>query len=359
MRYSSSRSRRRCPFGAALLSVVLAAACDYEPTSPRPTVEPNPLPTFATAAAEGGTWVGRAPMPRGRVNLGAGVIPNARGVTIFYVIGGQNLRGDATTNVVHAYNPLLNSWATKARLPDDRVFPNGAGAINGKLYLTGGYDGATPTSDLGFTRRTLFVYDPATNTWVQKKLMPVSSAGGVTGVINGRLYVLTGVKYECQDCPTVTTRSLYRYNPATDTWTKLASAPNPHAGGVGGVINGKFYVAGGGGELEGPPDRRLHVYNPATNTWSSKAPMPLRDRGPGITGAVVAEKLYVTGGGSSAVDAYDPANDTWTRQTDVPDPARWDQAAGTIKDFRGNQQMIVVGAADQNFGPGETWIYTP
>jgi Tol biopolymer transport system component/N-acetylneuraminic acid mutarotase len=343
------------------VAVTLAFACNLDQTAPAPGVELDPLPTFAVAGAagKGGSWETRARIPSGRVNMGAGVIPNVRGETVFYAVGGQSLNG-AITNVVQAYNPISNTWAIKAPLPVRRVFANGTGVINGKLYLPGGYDRADQSGLLGITQRQLFVYDAATNAWSQKKMMPVSSAAGVSGVIAGRLYVLTGVKHECQDCPTITPRSLYRYDPASDTWNRLASAPNPHVGGVGGVINGKFYVAGGGAEFEGPTTRHLDVYDPATNTWTSKAPMPTT-RDPGAAGAVVGERLYLTGAGTSIVEAYEPATDKWTRQADAPDPARWDQGAGTIRNDRGDEQMIVVGAPPEepNGGPGDTWVHTP
>ena len=344
----------------AFVAGALALACEQQPTAPLPTAELDPIPTFAIAATDrSGTWETRAPMPSGRLNFGAGVIPNARGETIFYTISGQSGMGDATSNVVQAYNPISNTWANKARLPAHRAFPNGTGVMNGKLYLPGGFEGADQSGQLGASRRELFVYDAATNAWSQRRMMPVSSAGGVSAVINGQLYVLTGARSECRLCPVTNTRSLYRYNPATDIWNKLAGAPRPHVTGVGGVINGKFYVAGGG-EWE-KPTTHLDVYDPATNTWTSKASMPFRERQPGIAGAVVGEKLYVTGGGTNIVDAYDPATDKWTRQADAPDPARWDQVAGTIRNSRGDEQLIVAGAApaEPHFGPGETWVYTP
>src|SRR5687767_3611810 len=138
MRYPSSQSRGSFPTrGLTLVAAAVAAACDFEQTSPPPAVEQNPIPiiAIASAAAKGGTWETRAPMPTGRLNFGAGVIPNARGETIFYAISGQSGQGDATSNVVQAYNPISNTWSTKARLPVHRAFPNGTGVINGKLYL--------------------------------------------------------------------------------------------------------------------------------------------------------------------------------------------------------------------------------
>jgi hypothetical protein len=68
-------------------------------------------------------------------------------------------------------------------------------------------------------------------------------------------------------------RKLLRYNPATDIWVTKASAPHFHKNGAGGVIDNKFYVAGG--QDDGfNQTRNLDVYDPATNTWKTLAPMP-------------------------------------------------------------------------------------
>jgi len=73
-------------------------------------------------------------------------------------------------------------------MPGRRYNGDGAGVINGKLYVAGGWnypDSVLPQSQL-------FVYDPATNQWSTGAPMPqqvlYGSAGGATGVIGGKLY---------------------------------------------------------------------------------------------------------------------------------------------------------------------------
>lgn len=121
--------------------------------------------------------------------------------------------------------------------------------------------------------------------------MPKATAAGVTGVIGGKLYVLPGV---CsgdywpnpQYCAQLAIRKLYRYDPASNTWAQMAWCPHFHAGGASGVINGKFYVAGGSGAAW------LDVYDPATNSWKTLA-APVPTVGSKAAGAALNNKLFV------------------------------------------------------------------
>lgn len=81
------------------------------------------------------------------------------------------------------------------------------------------------------------------------------------------MWALTG---RCDNCVNLITRQMYRYDPTTDRWyTSLPSCPQAHWQGVGGVLNGKFYVVSGVGS-DGNPTR----HDPATNKWTAKAPLP-------------------------------------------------------------------------------------
>jgi hypothetical protein len=83
----------------------------------------------------------------------------------------------------------------------------------------------------------LFAYDYANDRNIPKHDMPNYTSDGVTGVINGKLYVLPGV---CGGdhwpdpgyCDTGAFRNLFRYDPATDAWTKMGR-PQDRAFGPG------------------------------------------------------------------------------------------------------------------------------
>jgi len=306
-------------FAFASSVLLLLPACHDSVPPTQPGAPDAAMGLLETPLAAGvGSWSPRAPMPTPRTGHVAKAALSAEGEWILYVFGGHDWEdGDAALSTVEAYNVATDSWTTKTASPYERAKMNGIGRIGHRLYLPGG---GFETGN-GFERWAgLMVYDTRQDRWIQKADMPQASSEGVTGVIAGKLYVLTGMDnvYEddvpCSDCPgspTQYTRQLFRYDPANNTWTRRRSSPHFHVGGAAGVIGGKFYVAGGYGA--GGATRRLDIYDPVTNQWSSGADMP-EPRG-GITGAVVGGRLFVIGGD---VMAYDPVTNRWTAKAPVP-----------------------------------------
>jgi N-acetylneuraminic acid mutarotase len=223
------------------------------------------------------------------------------------------------------------------------------GNIGGKLYISGGFvEGVGKVNDL-------YEYDPNRNTWTRKRDLPKRVAQGITGVIGGKLYVLAG---SCDDCASRTISRLFRYDPVTNVWNNsLPSAPSAHVGGVGGVINGKFYVAGGINR-NGRTTNRLDVYDPVTNTWTTLAPMS--EERAGAAAAVLGGKLYVIGKNNvspgerqGSVEAYSPATNTWTTRAPLPGAGRGDLAAGRIT-HEGQGHILAVGGTDvESSSPGD------
>ena len=123
-----------------------------------------------------------------------------------------------------------------------------------------------------------------------------------------------------------TTTGLHeRYDPATDSWSRVADLPVSskvdHIQGV--EVGGKIYYVGGLSGWPGPHVSTVHVYDPATDTFAQGASMP-EGRGRGAGGvAAYGGKIYYAGGmhDGKAVpwfDAYDPKADSWSRLPDMP-----------------------------------------
>jgi len=268
---------------------------------------------------------------------------------LVYVAGGSN---GHETSTVQAYNPSTNTWATLANMPAGRYASDGAVAINGKLYVPGGWDNTTTF----LPHSNLFIYNPATNSWSSGASLPLLSAGGVSAAIDGKLYVTTP-----DDGYSGYYTFLNAYDPVSNTWSSLAAAPHPQSGAVGGVIDGKLYVAGGtdGSDSAG----YLDVYDSSTNTWTSKAPLPY---GVGsAAGGVLNGKLYVIGGGGlesngngsgvylNTVEVYDPVTNTWT--TDTPAPTARSGAGGAVV----NGVLYVVGGSSSSGILATNEAFTP
>ena len=346
----------RPPKLAFTLSLLALAACgeNTDPTQPGTVAERSTLePSFALAS---NTWTKRAPLRGPRYGPAAGVVNNSAGNPILYVFGGHF---DEFQLGTVAYNYATNTWTTKAGNFEGE-YTNGVGRIGGKLYISGGFNiaGGDPFC-CDATQRTLYVYDPVADRLTRKADMPRQTARGVTGVINGKLYVLSGYCADDEppvfDCDVeINHRLLYRYDPATNNWTTLGPAPHSHALGAGGVINGRFYVAGGGS------GSWLDVYDPVTNTWTTRASLP--EGRTGVAGAVLQNKLYVIGGngpsGKRAVFAYDPVTNTWRTRASL-NVGRTNLAAASLVTRFGNPKILAVGGFDGSEGPGANELYTP
>lgn len=293
----------------AVGSLALLAACsaDSLPTEP-PSLGPATPAGGATADYVADSWGGKPGMTTARRGL---VTATVNG--LIYAIGG---RGSNETNLasVESYNPTginVFGWSAKAPLPSPRAWASGAATIGGKIYVPGGLNSnATAT-------RTLYMYRPATNSWVSKAQMPVASYGGASVAINGKLYVLT---------PAASSTLLHRYDPSTNDWTPRATGPQGHWYPVVGVIDGKIYVAGTMSGNESA-SHVLSVYDPASNTWSEKTAMPEDQIGAG--GLAIGGKLYSVGGFYTlnasprvALHIYNAASDSWTQKTPMPNAPR-------------------------------------
>jgi N-acetylneuraminic acid mutarotase len=260
------------------------------------------------------------------------------------VVGGENGNRQAMSRV-SAYNLDTKTWSQLQPLPAPRAYVWGVTPLGGKLYVAGGRRLGSPAD---FPQKSLFVYDPATNTWTRKADMPLPAyAGGVQGAINGILYA-----YQFPYDPYVSPQggTFLMYTPATDKWVRLP-VPRGHQGSpVGGVIDGKFYLAGGM-DAYSNTSTELDMYNPRTGTWTAKRPMLFGQDA--AMAAVFHGRLFVAGGvnygatlaGMADLQVYDPATDTWTRGTSMPS-GRWIWAAAA-----GGGKFWVIGGRQDGWRP--------
>lgn len=92
---------------------------------------------------------------------------------IIYVAGGSN-------NCLVLYNPLTNSWTTKASMNIAR-YNHGLAAVGGKLYAIGGNN-----------TMTVEEYSPLTDTWTICADMPIKKSNFGIVTINDKIYTVDG-----------------------------------------------------------------------------------------------------------------------------------------------------------------------
>jgi N-acetylneuraminic acid mutarotase len=276
------------------------------------------LAVATSGQAGGDTWQTLAPMPAARQELATAVL-NGK----IYVIAGYDENGNSTDSVF-VYNPATNTWASAHPLPGLNNHNNAAVAA-GKLYSFGGRSSTT------------YLYDPTNDSWAPVATLNLGRGDtAAVGVINDRIYVAGGDPAG---------NAMEVFNPAANTWTTLApmSVARNHCG--GGVINGKFYVVGGRGAAGAPT--ALEAYDPQSNTWSVRAPMPTGRSGIGV--GVVNGELYVFGGEipnlHAEVEVYNPGTNTWRRRPDMPAPRH-----GIWASVIGNKIYLPGGGEIQGFG---------
>ncbi len=192
------------------------------------------------------------------------------------------------------YDPRTDAWTEIAEAPINSGNNGGAAYLNGKIYTS--Y--TNNSAELG-------VYDIATDTW---STIPNPLGDGTADItaFAGELYLVNGLAF-------------VKYDPATETTTKLADAPEFNPGGCnlgfepwGGLqpYQGKIYGHQGDG------CRGFAVYDVASDSWTELAETPEGHEGEGAVAGSALDPVtgtYYTYGDYDGEEffSYDIAAGTW------------------------------------------------
>jgi outer membrane protein assembly factor BamB len=185
--------------------------------------------------------------------------------------------------------------------------------------------------------------------WVARKNIPEPGLGD-SAVLDNEIYFLGG------GGPPSTPVRFWKYNPTTDSWSRLPDLDAFIADFSVAAANGKIYAIGGHGCMF--TSDAVYEFDPITNNWSFKSSMPIAMEDFGV--AVVDDIIYVIGGRSDFLNstvcanvfAYDPIADDWSVKADMPTP-RADLAA-TVLD---GKIYAIGGSWPGSTGPLE--VYDP
>ncbi|MGB5015464.1 MAG: hypothetical protein WBO68_15695, partial [Pyrinomonadaceae bacterium] len=136
-----------------------------------------------TSTLAQGSWQSHAPIPETR--LYAAVTSHGG---LVYVFGGNVDGTAASTATPLVYDPVANTWSTRAADSVTRRCSARAVTLNGLIYVLGGWAGCDSNSPLNLTS----IYNPATNSWSLGAPMPSSRGDAVAEAIDGKIYVTSG-----------------------------------------------------------------------------------------------------------------------------------------------------------------------
>ena len=244
--------------------------------------------------------------------------------------------GDQNTYVARGAYPAVSptptatpcgSWIEQAPYPI-AIWGHAVVSVGGNVYSFGGI-----VNNAAITNA--YKYTPATNTWTPIASLP-AARGWFSGTTDGTyVYLLGGV-----DQIFNTTATLWRYDTASNTYnTNLPSYTIPTYFHATAYLNGKIYRIAGAAI---GTDYHVEVYDIATNSWSMAASYPFANHT--LMAVALGNYIYAGGGNASPSNAwrYDPNADTWAAIADLP-AGRSAAASGAY-----NGRWILAGG-DVNF----------
>jgi N-acetylneuraminic acid mutarotase len=244
----------------------------------------------------------------------------------------------------------LGTWRRGAAAPVARAEAVGA-AVGGQLYVFGGIDGRGANYRFPVTSRA-HAYDPATDSWRRVANLPEPFTHTVATVDGTTVWFVGGF---VGNTPGPGTPHVWKYDTAADAWSSGPDLPEARGGGASAIVGRTLHYFGGTNAdrtADMPTHWSLDLDDPAA-TWVRRADMPMARNH--MAAATVGGKIYAVGGQRgeaddaadlAEVDVYDPATDAWTPVAPMPRPLS--HTNGSTLELNG--RLLVIGGES---GPEE------
>jgi len=195
--------------------------------------------------------------------------------------------------------------------------------VGGRLYVIGGY---VNSSTFAATTR-VDRYDPASNTWTRLKDAPtkLTHAGVAIDPQTGLVWLAGGFIGDFPDPQG--TNVVWKYNPNNDTWTKGPNLPSARGAGGAGIVGRTLYFFGGSNASRSSDETETWALDldDSNASWQDKQDLPKGRNHFGY--ATVNGKIYVIGGqvglegkavNQNVVNMYDPETNQWSQVASLP-----------------------------------------
>ena len=207
--------------------------------------------------------------------------------------------------------PPPDGWVQRASLPGGALTGAVGFVVHDKLYVGTGVRNSYINS--------FYQYDPTGNRWTEVATLPGDPRSHAIAFTIGD-YGYVGWGYNCVGlglCTSNYFNDLWRYDPQSDAWARVADLPGTTYGYAASFVIGENGYAA-------LSDGHLWEYNPAGNSWTQKADYPGGCAGRGIAFSVAGKGYlgfgYSDGATCKDIWRYDPSANSWTALATFPGP---------------------------------------
>ncbi|PYI74707.1 MAG: hypothetical protein DMF01_09645, partial [Verrucomicrobia bacterium] len=201
----------------------------------------------------------------------AGNLPGADKMLMAATLGGYVYAGGGDGRPCYRYDPMTDTWTFIASLPVIRSLA-ASDAYNGRWVLAGG--------DVGFAiSNSVIAYDPVTNTWTSLPDMLQANDQLVGATVGQAFHVLGGstdneqfIQSPCATPSVTPTPTATPTCTPSRAWVERAPYPIAVSGNAVVSVGGAVYSFGG--IANNTAIANAYKYTPATNSWTFIASLP-------------------------------------------------------------------------------------
>ena len=255
------------------------------------------------------TWIQKQNVP-GSSNRTAAIAFSINGKG-YVGLGMQNYNTLSTTflNDLKEYDPVTNTWTSKASLPDSGRGDAACFVVNDKAYVVGGLTGYPELAS-----NDVWMYDASADQWTPLQAFPADFIyNAISFTANSNGYVVGGRLKNNSSSSSFTSKFMYQYNALADIWTQKADYcdTSGRENGIAFVVNNNAYVGTGQAHVGSILYyyREFCVYNILTDTWAQAPDFPATDRAYAVAVSVNNKAYAGTGFLYNSAEIY--FNDWW------------------------------------------------
>ena len=278
-----------------------------------PVLSPAPAPQRI-----GCLWDRLADIPEPRFEPGTLPIDDK-----LYCFGGFKNQAIEASFRVDVYDPLTNTWSSRADMPDNTTHI-GILREGRNVWVIGGFVGDNP----GVATSDVWIYNVDTDTWSAGPSMPRAIAAGGVALMGTEIHYFGG----CEADRDTVTGDHWAYDLAAPGlgWQSRAAMPQPRCHLSGAALGGEVWAIGGQLNHDTNPldTRWVHAYDPLLDTWRQGPLLPNPRSHFEPATFVDAGNLYIAGGKDLTVGRdvlsgmleLDPVLEQWSYLPPLPNP---------------------------------------